>query len=151
MVNASSVLLTIFGLNRAGQILWALLIIGGIAWFVNSTILPGRNFSDLDERLFRAARHGDRAGAEQALGDGAGVNDISPIDGRTALFRAATFGHADVVKALIDNGADREQRGWDSQTALDIVIQARNEEKDAAAKYALDEVAAVLQGGEAHK
>lgn len=149
--NDRPILYALFGLNRAGQILWALIFIGGIAWFVNSTMTPGRNFSDADERLFRAARHGDKVGIEQALASGAGVNDISPIDGATALFRAAAFGHADAVKALLDSGADREAHAWDSQTALDRVIAFRNEEKEPGARRALDDVATVLRGGEGGK
>jgi ankyrin repeat protein len=47
------------------------------------------------------------AGVEAALASGAGVNDASPLDGGTALFRAAAFGHADVVRVLLEHGRSR--------------------------------------------
>jgi hypothetical protein len=47
-------------------------------------------------------RHGDRGGIERALGEGARVTDVSPVDGKTALFRAAVFGHADAVRLLLE-------------------------------------------------
>src|SRR5690242_3220744 len=113
----SNILLTLFGLNRAGQILWGFLIVGGFAGFVAYTVwLPNARFSDQDEQLFRAARHGDVAGIEAALNAGAGINDRSPVDGKTALFRAAILGHADAVKALLNKDADAAITGYDGLT-----------------------------------
>jgi ankyrin repeat protein len=145
------ILYALFGLNRAGSILWGFLFVAGFAVFVGRTFLPALRFSEADERLFRAARHGDRAGVEQALASGAGVNDPSPLDGRTALFRAAAFGHPDVVRTLLEHGADPAYRSGDSRTALEVVIDARREEKDAAAARALDEAAAALRQSEDRK
>jgi ankyrin repeat protein len=76
------------------------------------------------------------------------VNDASPLDGGTALFRAAAFGHTDAVRALIEHGADPASRASDARTALDLVMAARAEERDAAAARALDDVAAALRGAE---
>ena len=51
---------------------------------------------------------------------GANVNQIDLDSGRTALHRAARALRADVVKILIENGADRHHRNvgefYDSQT-----------------------------------
>jgi hypothetical protein len=140
---ASFFVLALFGFNRAGQILWGLITVAGLAYFVYS--IQGPPFSDEDERLFRAARHGDRAGVERSLEAGATVADQSPLDRRTALFRAAVFGHADVVRVLLERGADPSARGGDGKTALDVVIEARADEKKPEAQRALDEVATVLQ------
>jgi hypothetical protein len=141
-----SLLYTLLGLNRAGTFLWvallALVVLGGGVWKV---ALPRWRFSDEDERLFRAARNGDVAGVERSLAAGGGVNDAAPIDGKTALFRAAVFGHADVVRALLEHGADPERRGNDGRTALEIVLAARSEEKDQAVAQGLDGVVAVLR------
>ena len=138
-------LFAIFGLNRAGQILWFFIFAAGIAGFVYWTILPNMRFSELDEALFRAARHGDKGGVERALDSGATPQDASPIDRKTALFRAAVFGHADVVKLLLERGADPNAVGNDGRTALDVVVAARKEEKDPAVAKALDAVAAGLR------
>jgi len=140
---ASFFVLALFGLNRAGQVLWGLIAAAGLAYFVYSIQDP--HFSDEDERLFRAARHGDRAGVERSLDAGAGVADLSPLDRKTALFRAAAFGHADIVRVLLERGADAATLGGDGKTALEVVIEARADEKKPEAQKALDEVANLLQ------
>lgn len=148
--NDRSVLYTILGLNRAGRILYtALVLLAGpllVGWFV---LLPRLRFSDEDERLFRAARHGDVAGVERSLAAGGHVNAAGPVDGKTALFRAAVFGHADVVRALLARGADPAVRGSDGLTVLEVTIAARAGEKDPSVARALDTVAAALRETEA--
>jgi hypothetical protein len=140
-----SLLYTLLGFNRAGTFLYlgvaALVILGFGVWKIE---VPRWRFSDQDERLFRAARHGDVTGIEQALTAGGGVNDASPSDGKTALFRAAVFGHADAVRTLLTRGADPAFRGYDGLTALEVVTAARGEEKDPLVAQRLDRVAAVL-------
>jgi len=83
------VLYALFGLSRAGQIPYVTLFLLAIAAFAGRQILPTLQFSDQDEQLFRAARHGDRAAVEQALTNGASLEHAAPIDHKTALFRAA--------------------------------------------------------------
>lgn len=142
---ASSFVLTLFGLNRAGKILYTTLFVLALPAFLAWNVwLPRARFSDEDERLFKAARHGDRAGVAQALAAGAHVNASSPVDGKTALFRAAVFGRADVVRVLLDRGADPAARGDDGRSALEVVSAARQDEKDPAAAAALDAVIAAL-------
>lgn len=146
---APSILLTLLGLNRAGKRLYLALFVLAIpalmAWFV---WLPRVRFSEQDERLFLAARHGDRPGIERALAAGAHVDAKSPIDGKTALFRAAILGQPDAVRALLEHGADPAARGLDDRTAIDLVTSARTEEKDPNAARALDSVADVLRHAE---
>jgi hypothetical protein len=139
------VLYALFGLNRAGQIMYGTLLVLSVAAFAGWTILPGLRFSDQDEQLFRAARHGDRAGIEQALSAGASLDHSAPVDRKTALFRAAVFGHADVVRLLLERGADPKALGADGRSALDVVLAARGEEKDPAAARAHDAGAAGLR------
>jgi ankyrin repeat protein len=151
-MSGSSALLTLLGLNRAGRILYAaffvLLVPALLAWFV---LIPRWRFHDEEERLFRAARHGDRAGVERSIAAGGRVNAASPVDGKTALFRAAVFGHADVVRALLDHGADPDARGADGRSAIEVTLAARAGSKDAADITALDAVAAALRQGAAQK
>jgi hypothetical protein len=140
------ILYTILGLNRAGKVLQVVAlagaVFGGMFYF---TILPGLRFSDHDEALFFAARHGDRAGVERALAGGARIDATAPYDRKTALFRAAVFGHDTLVQYLIDHGANPAARAGDGHTALEVVQAARQEEKDPAAARALDAVIAVLE------
>jgi ankyrin repeat protein len=108
-------------------------------------MLPALRFSDQDEQLFRAARHGDSAAVERALSAGASLDHAAPVDRKTALFRAAVFGHADVVRLLLERGADPKALGADGRSALEVVLAAREEEKDPAIVRALDGVAAILR------
>ena len=139
-------LYALFGLNRAGQILYGALLVLAVGAFVGWQILPGLQFSDQDELLFRAARHGDRPAVEQALSAGASLRHTAPVDRRTALFRAAVFGHADVVRLLLERGADADAVGSDGRSALDVVIAAKGEERDPAVASKLDAVVIVLRG-----
>ncbi len=139
------VLYALFGLNRAGQVLYGTLFVLAAAAFVGWTMLPGLRFTDQDEQLFRASRHGDRAGVERALSAGASLAHAAPVDRKTALFRAAVFGHADLVRLMLERGADPKALGADGRSALDVVLAARGEEKDPAIARALDAVAAVLR------
>jgi len=143
------VLYALFGLNRAGRILYGTLFVLAVPAFLAWKVwLPSARFSDQDEQLFRAARHGDLAGVERSLSLGGQVKAAAPVDGKTALFRAAVFGHVDVVRALLANGADPAARGNDGRTALEVVLAARAEETDPPVALALDAVAAVLKGAE---
>ena len=144
------VLATLLGLNRAGKILWPTLFVGAVSAFVVwNALLPRLGFGENEERLFGAARHGDVAGIERALGAGASVDKPAPIDSKTALFRAAVFGHADAVRILLARGANPSHRGNDGQTALEVVQAVRAEEKNKDRTRSLDAVAAALKGGTA--
>jgi hypothetical protein len=150
--NDHPVLYAVFGLNRAGRILYTTLFCLSVpavaVWFV---LLPRLRFHQQDEDLFRAARHGDVRGIEQALASGGSANAAAPIDGKTALFRAAVFGHADAVRTLLARGADPEKRGNDGHSVLEVVQAARAEERDLARQQALDAVAAVLRDVESKR
>jgi len=140
------ILFTIFGLNRAGKMLYiavfVLAIPALVGWFV---LLPRLRFHEPDEHLFKAARHGDAAGIARALDEGANVNAEAPIDRKTALFRAAAFGQADAVRALLKAGADPERRAGDGRTVLQFAEDVRKDEKDGARAHAYDQVIAALR------
>jgi hypothetical protein len=140
------ILYTLLGLNRAGKLLHVAVLFAataGIAWWL--VVRPQSRFHDEDEMLFRAARHGDVAGIDRSLDAGAQINVQAPVDGKTAIFRAAVFGHADAVRELLKRGADVERRGNDGRTVLEVVASARAEEHDPARAKALDAVASALR------
>lgn len=140
------IVLAIFGLNRAGQILYAAVFVLAVpallVWFV---VLPRARFSKQDELLFRAARHGDRAGVERALNEGADINAVAPVDRQTALDRAAIFGHVEVVRFLLERGANSQTRGNDGRSALEIARDAHDHEKDPEIGRRLDAVIDALE------
>ena len=144
--NDHPILFTVFGLNRAGRILYTSLFVLAVpALMVWTVLLPRLRFSDQDERLFKAARHGDVAAIGRAIADGAHVNAEAPIDRKTALFRAVAFAHADAVRALLKAGAELEHRGADNQTALELAETAKKEERDPSRASAYDQVIAALR------
>jgi hypothetical protein len=153
MSKTQSILFALLGLNRGGQILYKTLFVLAIPALTLWTVfLPRWRFTDQDERLFRAARHGDVAGIEQSLANGARLDAASPVDGKTALFRAAIFGHATSVRALLDHGANASVRGSDGQSAAEVALAARRAEKNADTARDLDAIVTMLQAAEeAHR
>ena len=142
-------LYALFGLNRAGQILYTTLFVLAVpALVVWTVVVPRWRFKEPDEHLFKAARHGDVAGIARALAEGANVNAAAPVDGKTALFRAAAFGYADAVRALLKAGADPERRAGD-RTVLQFAEEIRKVEQDPARAKTYDQVIAALR--EAHQ
>ena len=140
-------LLTLTGLNRPGKYLYLSLFILAIpALGFWSITLPRLRFHEQDERLFYAARHGDVAGIERALADGANVNAEAPVDRHTALARAALLGRPDAVKALLKAGANPDSRGSDDRTAMQLAEDARKDETNPERARALDAVVAALNG-----
>jgi ankyrin repeat protein len=87
-------------------------------------------------------------GIEQALASGAHVDAASPVDGKTALFRAAIFGHAPAVRALLDHGANAWARGNDRATPAAVAIAARTAEKNPDLAHDLDAVITMLRAAE---
>ena len=143
------VLLALVGLGPGGRIvygtLFALAVPALVVWFV---VLPRTRFGDREEQLFRAARHGDVAGVERSLAAGGRIDAASPVDGKTALFRAAVFGHVAAVGALLGHGADASIRGSDGRTVLEVTLAIRAEEHDPAIARQLDAVAVLLRRAE---
>jgi hypothetical protein len=142
------VLYVLLGLDK-GSVLWtALFVLAVPALVVWTVVLPRIRFGDEEERLFRAARHGDAAAIERSLAAGGKVNATSPVDGKSALFRAAIFGHTAAVRTLLSHGADSSLRAADDKTPLDITLAARADEKDQAIVRELDTIAGLLRAAQ---
>jgi ankyrin repeat protein len=70
--------------------------------------------------LIHAARKGHLQCVERQLEDGQNVNMLSRMNSRdtTALHAAASGGHRDIAKYLLDHGADIHARRAQGSTAL---------------------------------
>ena len=78
--------------------------------------------------LYRACEAGDLAVVIERLEAGENVNEVYNTgndfldDGNTHLMAAAMWGHIDVVKTLVDWGADLEAREMHGCTALMLAV-----------------------------
>jgi ankyrin repeat protein len=72
----------------------------------------------LSQQLHWAAAHGDVAAVRDVLAQGADVNVRSPHMQDSALHVAVLNNHIDVMKVLLDAGADPNIRNLDGRTPL---------------------------------
>lgn len=72
--------------------------------------------------LFGAAEEGDAAAVARALAAGASADERLSKGGETPLMRAAARGHEDVVRVLLDAGADACARRADGFTPLILAV-----------------------------
>jgi hypothetical protein len=78
----------------------------------------------MSRSLFQAVKSGKLDEVKAALAGGANVNDKDD-DGETALNRAADEGHFEIVKFLVENGADLNNKGTNDKTPLMYAIYSR--------------------------
>jgi ankyrin repeat protein len=77
-----------------------------------------------DSTLMDAVRSGDIAEAERQLRAGADVNGNGPEQGWTALNYAAGRGDVNMIRLLLDHGADLARTGKDERTPYMIALAA---------------------------
>jgi hypothetical protein len=97
----------------------------------------------LEERFLLAVRTGDVAAVKAALASGVNVNTKFRYD-RMALSFAADRGNPEVVKALLDAGADVNAR--DTFYGMDAMSQALNKKHTAIIRMLLEKGAANSEG-----
>ena len=68
---------------------------------------------------------GDAAAVARAIEDGMPV-DATDITDNPAIVMAAMFGHEDVVKVLLDAGADFRHKNAKGKTVQDVLASARH-------------------------
>ena len=73
---------------------------------------------DIDQALLKAVVAGDLPSMQQALDHGAGEEAREDLFGATALMVAAGKGRVDMVKILLDCGANKDARDEGGWTAL---------------------------------
>jgi hypothetical protein len=86
---------------------------------IKGTSKYGIGLRSADADLLRSAQFGEVEAARKAVADGADVNCIDPADRvATPIFHAACNGHVEIVKLLLQKGADPNARNIGSNTAL---------------------------------
>ena len=70
------------------------------------------------KNFWTAIQQGDPSSLTRFLDEGADLSELHPELGTTPLSTAALFGQDAIVKILLENGADLEQKNKDSTTAL---------------------------------
>jgi hypothetical protein len=98
---------------------------------------------ELEDRFLLAVRTGDIAALKAALASGVNVNTKFRYD-RMALSFAADRGNAEVVKVLLDAGADVNAR--DTFYGMDAMSQALNKKHTAIVRMLLEKGAANSEG-----
>jgi uncharacterized protein len=99
-----------------------------VSLFLAAGFLPDAKDKKGIPLLCISARNGHVSTVEFLLRSGAQVNIIAEDRGSTALIDGSMGRHKDVVKALIEAGADVNIKSNDGQTALIIVVGAGDEE-----------------------
>ena len=99
-----------------------------VSLFLSAGFLPDLKDKKGIPLLCISARNGHLNTVEFLLRSGAKVDIIAEDRGSTALIDSAMGRHKDVIKKLIEAGADVNYKNSDGQTALIIVVGAGDEE-----------------------
>ncbi len=83
---------------------------------------PQQYSAERTEQLLHAAAEGDALAVEALLGAGAYINGTN-YNLQTSLIRAAFFGHVDVVRVLLDHGAEVDAKDKLGLTAFEWSIK----------------------------
>lgn len=78
--------------------------------------------------ILGAIFYGHNEAAELLLNEGANANAREPTYGHTALMEAARLGRIDLVRLLLERGADPKAKSIDGRSALDMARGAHNVE-----------------------
>lgn len=73
--------------------------------------------------LMKAVYKGDNNAASAIIESGADINAVNPFTGTSALWMAAAFGNAEVVRILIAKGADLNNKNVDGVSVTEIAAQ----------------------------
>ena len=89
---------------------------------IRDSVVAEQHFSslkkELDQAVLNLSWQGDVDSIKRYLDDGADVNVTDERDGRTALMKAADGGFDELVKLLLDRGADINAVNYSGRTVL---------------------------------
>jgi ankyrin repeat protein len=94
-----------------------------VRWLLSKGANPRRRESDGTRALDWAAQQGHRAVVEELLAHDPELLDLPGFKNRTALIAAAGKGEVELVRALLDRGADPAKRMSNGSRALDWAAQ----------------------------
>lgn len=77
--------------------------------------------------LYTAVANGDKASAEAELKKGADINWKSTLEGNTSLHAAVTEEQTELLKFLLEKGADASIKNNDGKTPLALAKETGNE------------------------
>jgi ankyrin repeat protein len=104
---------------------WALTISMALAAVAVTTLAAaGQEATEEEQAFLDAAMDGDVQGVRESLDSGIDVNVTYDDEGVSALMQAAAGSHAELVKVLLEAGAEVDARTSDGMTALLIAVDA---------------------------
>lgn len=78
----------------------------------------------IQQRLFEAIQMNDHGGLEEAIAQGADLDDADTNEGLTPLILAVRAGHVDMIERLLGAGAELEKAGAQGVTPLHMAAMA---------------------------
>lgn len=104
---------------------WALTISMALAAVALTTLATaGQEATEEEQAFLDAAMDGDVRGVRESLDSGIDVNVTYDDEGVSALMQAAAGSHAELVKVLLEAGAEVDARTSDGMTAFLIAVDA---------------------------
>ena len=104
---------------------WALTISMALAAAAVTTLAAaGQEATEEEQAFLDAAMDGDVQGVRESLDSGIDVNVTYDDEGVSALMQAAAGSHAELVKFLLEAGAEVDARTSDGMTAFLIAVDA---------------------------
>jgi len=107
--------------NNSLRVLMNLVLVAVFLPACSHTNAHKKNESGIDKpdmNIHAAVLGGNLEVVRQHIEAGTNINEIEPMSGSTPLISAATFGKTDIVKALIEAGADLTISNNDGTTPL---------------------------------
>ncbi|KAK6437306.1 hypothetical protein LTR95_006507 [Oleoguttula sp. CCFEE 5521] len=78
----------------------------------------------IETEAYYTAEQGNLVSLRKLYTDGrAGIHDVNPVSGRSSLFDSIFRGHVEIIKFLLQSGADKDQADFFGFTPRDLAFQ----------------------------